>query len=231
MAFITFEGIDRCGKGTQIRLLADWLDARAIKHAIAREPGGTPIGELLRHLLKRPRETFAAINEAFAKHEDFAPLTMEVERDPFTEVLLFMTARREFVARVITPALGRGEVVIADRFGDSTRAYQGGGLFEHDEAMVALIHRINRAVAAKAWPQLTFIIDIDYATSIARAKGRSLDAIESRGKAFYERVSEEYRRIAQQERDRVVIVDGAREPEKVFEQIVPHVERLLSANT
>jgi dTMP kinase len=138
--FVTFEGIDRSGKSTQARLLADALGDQALA---VREPGGTPAGEQVRALLKD-----AAV-----------PLGAEAE------ALLFAAARAELVARVIRPALQDGRVVVSDRFLDSSLAYQGGarGLG------VGEVDRINRFATGGLVPDLTFLLDLDPAAAAARA--------------------------------------------------------------
>jgi dTMP kinase len=141
--FVTFEGIDRSGKSTQARLLADALGDQALA---VREPGGTPAGEQVRALLKD-----AAV-----------PLGAEAE------ALLFAAARAELVARVIRPALEDGRVVVSDRFLDSSLAYQGGarGLG------VGEVERINRFATGGLVPDLTFLLDLDPAAAAARAGER-----------------------------------------------------------
>jgi dTMP kinase len=138
--FITFEGIDRSGKSTQARLLADALGDQALS---VREPGGTPAGEQVRSLLKD-----AAV-----------PLGAEAE------ALLFAAARAELVARVIRPALEDGRVVVSDRFLDSSLAYQGGAR----RLGIEEVERINRFATGGLVPDITFLLDIDPDVAAARA--------------------------------------------------------------
>lgn len=138
--FVTIEGIDRSGKSTQARRLADALGEEAL---LVREPGGTPAGERIRELLKDP----------------------SIELDPRTEALLFAAARAELVAAVIRPALEAGKVVISDRYLDSSLAYQGHarGLGE------AEVRQINEWATAGLEPDLTVLLRIDPAAAAARA--------------------------------------------------------------
>ena len=129
--FITFEGIDRSGKTTQARMLANTLGDQAL---LVREPGGTPAGERIRELVKDP----------------------EVELTPMAETLLFGAARAELVGRVIRPALAEGKTVISDRYFDSTIAYQGGarGLG------IERVEELNRWLTDELWPDVTFLLDV-----------------------------------------------------------------------
>ena len=137
--FITFEGIDRSGKTTQARMLAEALGDAAL---LVREPGGTPAGERIRELVKEPG----------------------TELSPMTETLLFGAARAELVGRVIRPALAEGRDVISDRYFDSTVAYQGGarGLG------IERVEELNRWLTGELWPDVTFLLDLDPDAASAR---------------------------------------------------------------
>lgn len=137
--FITFEGIDRSGKTTQARMLAEALGAQAL---LVREPGGTPAGERIRALVKDPAS----------------------ELSPMTETLLFGAARAELVERVIRPALADGRTVISDRYFDSTVAYQGGarGLG------IERVEELNRWLTHELWPDVTFLLDVEPAVAGGR---------------------------------------------------------------
>ena len=137
--FITFEGIDRSGKTTQARMLAEALGDRAL---LVREPGGTPEGERIRDLVKDPG----------------------AELSPIAETLLFGAARAELVGRVIRPALAQGRIVISDRYFDSTVAYQGGarGLG------IDRVEELNRWLTGELWPDMTLLLDIDPEAASAR---------------------------------------------------------------
>lgn len=184
--FISFEGIDRSGKSTQAALLAEALGAdRAL---LVREPGGTEFSELARTILKNPELALTARAEA----------------------LLFAAARADLVERVIEPALASGRHVIADRFIDSSLAYQGaarglGG---------AAVFNVNEWAAGGLLPELTVLIDVDAATAAARG-AEEHDRFEDEGKRFQELVAAAYGTLAQLHPDRIVRIDGVRTPEEI----------------
>jgi dTMP kinase len=162
---VTFEGIDRSGKTTQARMLCDVLGEQAL---LVREPGGTPVGERVRELLKDP----------------------SVEIGAEAEALLFAAARAELVAQVIRPALAEGRVVISDRFLDSSLAYQG-----HARGLgVEEVERINRWATGGLLPDLTFLLWIDPATAAARAG--ELDRFEHEGGSLQAAVQSAYEQLA-----------------------------------
>ncbi len=145
LPFITFEGSEGCGKSTQVGLLASRLTNANVPLLVTREPGGTAIGERIRHLLQ------------------FVPES--VAMTPETELLLFEASRSQLVREVIQPALDRGAVVISDRFADSTTVYQGVARRLNHE----VVGRLNAFAVGKCWPDLTFLLDIDVKTARARA--------------------------------------------------------------
>lgn len=183
--FISFEGIDGCGKSTQARLLAAVLAARGHAVRLTREPGGSPGAEEIRRLL------------------------VEGGTDrwsPETEILLFTAARRDHLERVIRPALAEGGFVITDRFADSTRVYQGAaraGL----RAMVDALHDLAIGVE----PDLTFVIDLDPtdAATRARARGGAEDRFERLGLDFQQRLRAGFRALAASAPHRVRLIDGS----------------------
>ena len=194
--FVTFEGIDRSGKTTQARLLADTLD-RAVA---VREPGGTPVGEQVRSLLKDP----------------------EVEIGAHAEALLFAAARAELVTRVIRPALADARVVVCDRFLDSSLAYQG----EARGLGVEEVARINRWATGGLVPDLTFLLVLPPAAAAAR--GSEEDRFESEGASLQERVLAAYERLAAEEPARWRRIEADRSPAEVHADVLVEVEAALA---
>ena len=193
--FITLEGGEGVGKSTQIRRLAQVLQARGLDVVTTREPGGTPGAEAIRDLLM----TGAAGRWNAA-----------------TETLLFAAARADHVARVIEPALARGAWVLCDRYLDSTRAYQGaaGGIADVD---IVAVNRIGGAIM----PDRTLLLDLPVEAGRARAGERGAsDRMGSRDGGFYERVDAGFRAIAAAEADRFRIVDASGEPDAVGERLL-----------
>ncbi|MGQ9512852.1 dTMP kinase [Thermodesulfitimonas sp.] len=204
--FISFEGIDGAGKSTQVQRLARRLAAEGFVVVTVREPGGTPLGETLREILKDPARTL----------------------DPRAEACLYAAARAELVDRVILPALRAGKVVLADRFTDSTLAYQGAGR----GLPVELLSALNAFVTRGLSPDRTIIIDLPVAAALARVGvPRERDRIERLGPAFFARVRERYLHLAEQNPARYLVVDGDRTPEAVEEEIFRLVKEVLNRCT
>ena len=163
--FITFEGSEGCGKTTQIEALAKALEAQGETVLITREPGGTLIGEKIRNLLQDPG------------HKN--------EISDMAELLLFSASRAELIASRIQPALKKGEIVICDRFYDSTYVYQGLGRAIGME----IVEQLNQITVGTLKPDLTILLDLDAKVGIDRAKSRQsgeLDRIENESLAFFE---------------------------------------------
>ena len=186
--FFSFEGIDGSGKSTQARLLADALRERGYDVVEVREPGGTKLGEQIRLLLLDP----------------------ETDVVPRAELLLFIAARAQLVDQVIAPALAEGAVVIADRFADSSVAYQGGGRsLSSDDHRTVEIDDLNDFATHMVSPRRTYLIDLPPSEAVIRRRGRSSpDRMEKDGSPFFERVRSEYRRLATAQPDRVHVLDG-----------------------
>jgi dTMP kinase len=186
---ITFEGIDGSGKSTQARELCTWLEGYGRTVLYVREPGGTDVSERIRSLLLDP----------------------SADMHPFTEMLLFSSARAELCRKKIAPCHEAGDMVICDRFFDSTVAYQGGGRGLADPEWLAAF---QRRVAADLVPDRTYLIRVDVDTAARRqAAGGGLapadDRMEQAGRSFFERVVATYDALAQAEPDRFRVLDGA----------------------
>jgi dTMP kinase len=198
--FITFEGSEGCGKSTQIRLLCEALRRQGHEVVETREPGGTPLGETIRHLLK-----FALEGNGMY---------------PETELLLFAASRAQLVRQVIAPALGRGAVVVADRFHDSTTVYQGVAR-ALDPAQV---ENVNKFATGTVLPDLTLLLDLPAEEARARLKLRAgeeaqKDRMEQEPEAFYEAVREGYLRLAEEEPKRIRVINASGAPAEIFDRI------------
>ena len=207
--FISFEGIDGSGKSTQAQLLLDRLKAEGYDAVLYREPGGTELSERVRELLLDP----------------------ELHITSFAELLLFSAARAQLVSERIRPALENGQIILCDRFFDSTVAYQGGGrnLGEFD-----WLRDFNLKVTGGLVPGRTYLVEIDAATAALRRARRAPagmpateDRMEAAGQAFYERVAAAYDRLARAEPDRIMRLDGSQPLEIIHEQIWNDVQALL----
>jgi len=200
LPFITFEGSEGCGKSTQVGRLAARLTKAGVPLLVTREPGGTPIGEKIRHLLQ------------------FAPES--VAMTPETELLLFEASRSQLVREVIQPALDRGTVVLSDRFADSTTVYQGVAR-RLDQEMVG---HLNTFAVGNCWPDLTFLLDLDVETARLRMLRRvrpatGIDRMEQEPVKFYEAVCTAYRQLAAREPHRICMIDATRTPDEIEREI------------
>ena len=194
--FVSFEGIDGCGKSTQVAAADAWLRERSLNVRLVREPGGTDLGERLRAALLDPNLG---------------------DIDPAAEALMYAAARAQVVADVIEPAIARGDVVIADRYVDSSLAYQGAGR----GLGVEPIRAVNALAMRGRIPDLTILLDIDVETALARAAAvGEPDRIEQAGREFFERVCECYRELASASPERFIVVDARHEIAAVREQVL-----------
>ncbi len=207
--FITFEGTEGCGKSTQVELLARRLRALGHRVRTLREPGGTPIGEEIRTTLKHSKDNEAMTAQA--------------------ELLLMNASRAQLVREVIRPALAAGEIVLCDRFYDSTTAYQGHGR-QLDMKMVQAV--IDIAVG-ETRPNLTLLLTVSHEISELRRAVRQAtlpfmrDRMEEGDQTFFARVAEGFKAIAAAHPDRVRVVDGSAPVEVVCETIWEHVRLVL----
>jgi dTMP kinase len=210
---ITLEGLDGSGKTTQINRLAAWLKKRGQQFILTRQPGGTATGDRIRALTLDSRS------------EQLAPMT---------EMALMFADRAQAIAEVIEPALAAGQIVLCDRFTDSTEAYQGGGR-ELGSAVVLQLHRL---LCANLQPGLTLLLLPSLEASLERARRRNQRTSEASGpdenrfeleqEAFYRRVWQKYNEIAARETGRVVRIEGNLSIDEVHEQIVEAVAERLT---
>lgn len=213
--FITFEGIEGCGKTTQIRLLSDALTAAGHRVTLTREPGGCPIADKIRAIL------LDADNSAMT---------------PTAELLLYAAARAQHISEVIAPALQRGDIVLCDRFTDATIAYQGFGR-ELDQKV---IRQLNTMATAGCRPDLTILIDCPVETGLGRALARieaaSLvdgscgreERFEMESRQFHQRVRDGYLALATTEPHRFIVVNGDDSVETIATEIAAAVSTRLA---
>ena len=202
--FIVFEGGDGSGKSTQARSLFRRLGGRGIKVLRTREPGGTPLGQSLRRLLKSGE-----------------PMT------PISELLLFEAARAQLVQQVIRPFLDHGGVVVSDRYTSSTVAYQGYGRGLDRE----LIERLNREATGGLEPDLTVLLDLPVETALARKGGNKGggkgDTFDSAPADFHRRIRRGYSALAASDPGGWLVLDGQRPPEELGREVWAKVQTIL----
>lgn len=211
--FITFEGTEGGGKSTQIALLSERLQRLGHRARVLREPGGTPIGEEIRHLLKHSPANPAMTPEA--------------------ELLLMNASRAQLVREVVRPALEAGEIVLCDRFYDSTTAYQGYGR----QLDLGLVKSVIDFAIGTTRPHLTLLLRVPTEVSELRQQRRQAatagprDRFEESDRSFFQRVEHGFQRIADAEPERVKIVDATQSIEAVHAAIWSQVNPCLKQNT
>lgn len=238
--FVTFEGVEGCGKSTQIKLLAERLTGEGYEFVQTAEPGGTPIGEEIRELLLRAPggstitqgvSDVSAVTWGADRSKTASQGEAAVNRQwggaaisPVTEALLYAASRAEHVEQVIRPALSRGDIVLCDRYVDSTLAYQGGGR----ELGFEFVLGLHDVATGGLYPDLTILLDIDVSTALRRARrGSGGDRIEQEKLKFHRRVHDSFERIALIYPDRVVTIDASRSKEEIAEQVYTTVAGYL----
>ncbi len=198
--FVTLEGIEGCGKTTQISRLSTFLTRSGVAHKVTREPGGTPAGEEIRRILLTPRDP---------------ALT------PLADLLLYGAARAQHLELVIEPALAAGKTVLCDRYRDATAAYQGFG----SGLPLDIIDALHDLPGLSRRPDLTLLLDLPVATGLERARARQtsdgdiLTRFEEATLTFHGKVREGYLDLARREPSRFVVIDAAGPPEDVFERL------------
>ena len=207
---ISFEGLDGAGKTTQMDLLERWLQSRGVPYIRTREPGGTPLGVEIRHLLlNRP----------------------ELAIEPLAEAFLFQADRAQHFARLVIPALGEGKLVITDRCFDASIAYQGYGRGVGAE----LVEQLSLLATRGHVPDLTILLDLD-PSEVHRRTDTSIDQsgtreeqtrFDAEAEDFHRRVQEGFRALARAHPERIKVVDASRSPEEIHWEITRLVEPLL----
>jgi dTMP kinase len=208
--FVSFEGIEGCGKTTQVELLATFLSQRGIPHLVTREPGGTRLGELIRKMLLDPGNN---------------------EMEPLTELFLYAADRAQHVAQVIRPALKARQWLICDRFADATTVYQG---YARDQDLV-FIQQLNQWATQGLWPNLSLLLDCPVEVGLNRARRRiensalagREDRFEQQALAFHQKVRDGYLKLAAQHPERFKILDATMELERLHDEIVTILEPYL----
>lgn len=207
-AFITFEGIDGCGKSTQLRLLANWLRQRGLEAVATREPGGTNLGQRLRD----------------------AVLDVQEQVDPLAELLIYAADRAQHVRTLLQPALAANRIVLSDRYADSTVAFQGAGRGFSPE----LIGEVVNLATGGLMPDLTLLFDLSVAECVARTSRRTngeestADRLDSEDTAFHTRVRQAYLDIAAAAPRRVRLIDAGGSANdthlRVLDIVIPFIE-------
>lgn len=199
--FITFEGIDGCGKSTQCEMLKDYLKERGVDFIFVREPGGTVIGERIREILLDKKNS---------------------QMTSRTELLLFEAARAQITDEVIKPALEEGKIVLCDRFFDSSSAYQGMARGMGME----FVSDLNMAATGGLKPDITFFFDISAEEALERRgkRGEASDRIELAGLKFQEDVRAGYLELAKRSEGRIITIDATKGIEEIFEVVKGSLE-------
>ncbi len=203
--FITFEGIDGCGKSTQIAKAAEYLNEKGISHIVTREPGGTPLAEKIRELILSPQNS---------------------EMKNSCELLLYLSARAQHVEEKIKPALEKGTTVLCDRYQEATFAYQGFGR----GYPLNLLQELNSFATGGLVPSKTFIFDITVECAFDRMKktGKAPDRLEKNSKEFYQKIREGYLALASAHPKRIKLIQGEKSVDEIFLEVKKDLEVLYN---
>ncbi|MCH7732330.1 MAG: dTMP kinase [Candidatus Marinimicrobia bacterium] len=203
--FITFEGIDGCGKTTQAELLEIQLKQERRNIVLVREPGGTVISEQIRSIILDKNHN---------------------EMDPITETILLAASRAQLTEEIIIPNVESGNIVISDRYTDSTLAYQGFGR----GLDITWLKNINKFATKDTDPDITILVDIPVEVAISRMEGKSFDRMEIEGNEFLKRVRKGYLHLAQDYSDRFIVVDGMKSIHEIQTQIWKSISKVITSN-
>ena len=193
--FISFEGIDGCGKSTQADLLRSYLESKGEQVELLREPGGTALSEQIREILLNPNND---------------------KMDPSTELILLSASRAQLTREIIIPALERGNVVICDRYADSTLAYQGYGRGINLE----WLEKLNAFATAGLKPDITLLVDLPVDEALNRMQSKSFDRIEMEGIEFLDKVRSGYLELTDRFSKRYFMIDGMETIEEMSKKII-----------
>lgn len=202
--FFTFEGIDGCGKSTQVKEALRWLELQGLPVTVTREPGGTVISEKIREIL------------ICADHKEMVNEC---------ELLLYLAARAQHVREKIIPAIEKGNIVICDRFQEATFAYQGFGR----NIDLDFLKQVNKFATGGLVPDLSFILDLDVENSFKRIEimKKNKDRIELGGKEFFDKIREGYKKLALLEPQRVKILDGSLSVTELAQIIKGNIKKII----
>jgi len=194
--FITFEGIDFCGKTTQAKKLANYLREKGYEVVLIREPGGERISEKIRKILLSERNK---------------------EMTHMTELLLYIASRAQLTQRIILPALKEKKIVICDRYSDSTLAYQGYGRGLNK----SMIKNLNQVASSGLSPNLTILLDVPVKVCLKRKakEKKGKDRLEKEKLEFHQKIRDGYLKIAQKNKKRIKIIDGRKDQEKTWQKV------------
>lgn len=216
--FISFEGVDGAGKTTQVQQAHNYLQEQGLRSLVTREPGGTPVGLTIRELVLHGLAAFPSV--AVTGGTDVVDASDDLA--PRTEALLYAADRAEHVAQVVRPALDRGDIVLCDRYLDSSVAYQAGGR----DLSVDVIRRLSLWASQDLLPKRTYLLDADPSQSKSRLDHEP-DRLESAGDDFQQNVRQAFLQLAQREPDRFLVIDATQSIEQVWQIIQDDLDKLV----
>ena len=216
--FISFEGVDGAGKTTQVQQAHNYLQERGLRSLVTREPGGTPVGLTIRELVLHGLAAFPSV--AVTGGTDVVDASDDLA--PRTEALLYAADRAEHVAQVVRPALERGDIVLCDRYLDSSVAYQAGGR----DLSADVIRRLSLWASQGLMPKRTYLLDADPSQSESRLDHEP-DRLESAGDDFQQHVRQAFLQLAQKEPDRFLVIDATQSIDQVWQIIQDDLDKLV----
>ena len=216
--FISFEGVDGAGKTTQVQRAHDYLQECGLRSQVTREPGGTPVGLTIRELVLHGLAAFPSV--AVTGGTDVVDASDDLA--PRTEALLYAADRAEHVAQVVRPALDRGDIVLCDRYLDSSVAYQAGGR----DLSADVIRRLSLWASQGLMPKRTYLLDADPSQSESRLDHEP-DRLESAGDDFQQHVRQAFLQLAQNEPDRFLVIDATQSIDQVWQIIQDDLDKLV----